>query len=41
MGQILQIGSIMGDSQSLDVSALPAGMYLLTIDGATVKFVVK
>ncbi|MBR5081648.1 MAG: T9SS type A sorting domain-containing protein [Bacteroidales bacterium] len=41
MGQILRIGSIMGDSQSLDVSALPAGMYLLTIDGATVKFVVK
>jgi len=41
MGQTLQTGSIMGDSQSLDVSALPAGMYLLTIDGATVKFIVK
>ena len=41
MGQTLQSGNLMGDHQSLDVSSLPAGMYLLTVDGATVKFVVK
>ena len=41
MGQILQSGHIVSDNQPLDVSALPAGMYLLTIDGATMKFIVK
>ena len=41
MGQTLQSGNLMGDHQPLDVSFLPTGMYLLTIDGATVKFVVK
>ena len=41
MGQTLQSGRIAGDRQQLDVSALPAGMYLLAIDNATVKFVVK
>ena len=41
MGQTLQSGNLMADNPSLDVSFLPAGMYLLTIDGATVKFVVK
>ena len=41
MGQILQSGSIMGDNQPLDVSFLHSGMYLLTIDGTTVKFIVK
>ena len=41
MGQTLQSGNLMGDNQPLDVSALPAGMYLFTIDGATVKFVVN
>jgi hypothetical protein len=41
MGQTLQSGTLMGDNQQLDVSALPVGMYLLTIDSATVKFIVK
>ena len=41
MGQTLQSGTLTGDTQPLDVSSLPAGMYLLTVDGATVKFVVK
>ena len=41
MGQTLQSGRIMGDHQQLDVSALPAGMNLLTVDGATMKFVVQ
>ncbi len=40
-GQTLQSGHIAGDRQQLDVSALHAGMYLLTIDGTTVKFIVK
>ena len=41
MGQTLQSGRIVGDRQQLDVSALPAGMYLLTVDSTTVKFIVK
>ena len=41
MGQTLQSGNLMGDNQQLDVSALPAGMYLLTIDSSTVKFIVR
>jgi hypothetical protein len=41
MGQTLQSGHIAGDHQQMDVSALPAGMYLLTVDGTTQKFIVK
>ncbi len=41
MGQPLQSGTIMGDNHPLDVSSLPAGMYLLTIDGVTMKFIVQ
>ena len=41
MGQTLKSGNLTGDCQQLDVTALPAGMYLLTIDGTTVKFIVK
>ena len=41
MGQTLQSGHIAGDRQQLDVSSLPAGMYLLTVDGTTQKFIVK
>jgi hypothetical protein len=41
LGQTLQTGSIGGEMHQIDVSGLPSGMYLLTIDGATVKFVVK
>lgn len=41
MGQTLQSGNLMGDNQQLDVSALPSGIYLLIVDGTTVKFVVR
>lgn len=41
MGQTMQSGNLVGDNQQLDVSALPAGMYLLTIDSSTVKFIVR
>jgi hypothetical protein len=41
MGQTLQSGNLMCDGQPIDVSSLSAGMYLLTIDSMTVKFVVK
>ena len=41
LGQTLQTGNLTGDHQPLDVSILPSGMYLLTVDGATVKFVVR
>ena len=41
LGQTLQTGSIGGEMHQIDVSGLHSGMYLLTFDGATVKFVVK
>jgi hypothetical protein len=41
MGQTLQTGHIVSDNHPLDVSTLPVGIYLLTIDGVTQKFVVK
>ena len=41
MGQTLQSGTLMGDHQPLDVSALNAGMYLIAVDGETRKFVVR
>ena len=41
LGQTLQTGNLTGNHKLLDVSGLPSGMYLLTIDGATVKFVVE
>lgn len=41
MGQTLLSGHIISDNQPLDVSSLPVGMYLLTIDGTSVKFVVQ
>lgn len=41
MGQTLQTGHIVSDNQPLDVSTLPAGMYLFTMDGTTMKFVVN
>ena len=40
MGQTLQSGTLMGDHQPLDVSALHAGMYLITVGSETRKFVV-
>ncbi len=41
LGQTLQTGSIGGEMHQIDVSGLHSDMYLLTFDGATVKFVVK
>ena len=41
MGQVLQSGQIVSDVQQIDVSALPSGMYFLTFDGATSKFIIE
>lgn len=41
LGQILQTGSIGGEMQQINVSGLHSGMYLITIDGETRKFIVK
>ena len=41
LGQTLQTGSIGGEMQQVDVSGLHSGMYLITIDGETRKFIVK
>jgi hypothetical protein len=34
-------GQISGETQQIDVTNLPQGMYFITIDGVTQKFVVK
>ena len=41
MGQTLMTGSIASDTQQIDVSKLPEGMYFITIGNATCKFVVR
>ena len=41
MGQVLLQGQIMGETQRIDVSSLPQGMYFITFAGATRKFVVR
>ena len=41
MGQILMTGQITGETQQIDVSNLPQGMYFIAIDGVTHKFLVK
>ena len=41
MGQTLMTGQITGETQQIDVSTLPQGMYFIAIDGVTQKFVVK
>jgi hypothetical protein len=41
MGQTVLMGHITDETQRIDVSSLPQGMYFITIDGTTHKFVVK
>jgi hypothetical protein len=41
MGQTILVGQISGEPQRIDVSGLPQGMYFISIDGTTHKFVVK
>ena len=41
MGQTLMTGQISGETQQIDVSNLPQGMYFIAIDGITQKFIVK
>jgi len=41
MGQTVLSGNINADNQQIDVSALPQGMYFITIAGETQKFVVR
>ena len=40
-GQTLLHGNINAENQQIDISALPAGMYFISVDEQTVKFVVK
>ncbi len=41
MGQVLMTGTIHGESQQIDISSLPAGMYFLTVKNQTQKLMVK
>ncbi len=41
MGQTLMTGTIQGNSQQIDVSSLPAGMYFITVGEVTKKIVVR
>ena len=41
MGQTVLTGQITGETEQIDVSNLPHGMYFITIEGVTRKFVVK
>ena len=41
MGQTLIKGVIHGDSQQIDVSGLPSGMYFITVGGNTQKLMIK
>ena len=41
MGQTIQTGSLNAETQQIDVSDLPQGMYFITIAGETLKFVVR
>lgn len=41
MGQTLLQGSITTENQQINIEKLPAGMYFISINGETVKFVVK
>ena len=41
MGQTLLQGTITAENQQINIEKLPAGMYFISINGETVKFVVK
>ncbi len=41
MGQTVQTGNLNAETQQIDVSGLPQGMYFITFSGATRKFVVR
>ena len=41
MGQTLMTGNISAEIQQINISTLPAGMYFISVDAQTVKFVVK
>jgi hypothetical protein len=41
MGQTLLQGRIDAENQQIDISALPAGMYFISVGEQTVKFVVE
>lgn len=41
LGQLMMTGQLYGDSQQVDVSRLPSGMYFLTVGEKTNKLVVK
>lgn len=41
LGQTLMTGALHGDSQQVDVSRLPAGMYFITVGDITKKLVVR
>ena len=41
MGQTLMTGQITCETQQIDVSNLPQGIYFIAIDGVTQKFLVK
>ena len=41
MGQTVQMGSLNAETQQIDVSALPKGMYFISVDDMTQKFVVR
>ena len=41
MGQTLLTGNISAETQQIDITNLPAGMYFISVDAQTMKFVVK
>jgi hypothetical protein len=41
MGQTVQTGNLTAETQQIDVSALPQGMYFISIGDMTRKFVIR
>ena len=41
MGQTMLIGEITSETQQIDISTLPNGLYLLQIDDKTMKFIIE